>query len=536
MNDVPTDPVNEPKTGPEADATDPGPVPDPASTGSAAGPPADPAVVPPGEPPSGVPIDPPVSPRHATEEIPPHAPEDAPSTPPTVPEGLHQGRVLRLTAEQVILELPDGRSGAVPLVEFAGQPMPAIGASLQVIIQPADPVGDLLALSKRDAETLTFWESIKPGDLIEGVVTGMNKGGLDVDLGGARAFLPASHADTQPMKDISILIGEHVKCVVTLVDPTARDLIVSRRNYLRGQNKRKRKELFDGLVEGETRTGKVASIADYGAFVDIGGANGLLHTSDMSWGRIKHPSQVVQQGQELEVKILDVDRKKGRISLGLKQLQPDPWDAVAQRYPEQTKVTGRVLNLTDFGAFLELEDGVEALLPLSEMSWSKRIGRSSDFVKKGDTPEVVVLQVDPDRRRISVGLKQLEENPWADVETRFPVNETFKGKVSKIAEFGAFVELATDVEGLVHISELTDHRVRSVGDVVTEGNQVEVRVLKIDTAAQRISLSMRPAPEAGAEPTDAGKPKKKRKKPLRGGLASHFEWGSEDSPIGKLNL
>lgn len=435
----------------------------------------------------------------------------------------HQAAVTRLTAEYVFAQLEDGRQGAIPLIEFSGQPVPGTGDTLTVIIQSVDEGTGLLALSKQQADELGFWDAVKEGDLLEGVITGMNKGGLDVDIGGARAFLPGSQVDVRPVRDISVLIGEHVKCIVTQVDRTARDLIVSRRKYLRKELKKRRSELFDGLEEGQTRTGTVASLTDYGAFVDVGGANGLLHLTDMTWKRLNHPSDLLKVGQELTVRVLHVDRKEGKISLGLKQLEPDPWDGIETRYPKDKRVTGTVRSLTDFGAFLELEPGIEALLPVSEMSWSRRPVHPSEVVKRGETREVVVLKVSTEKRRISVGLKQLEENPWASVETRFPANATVKGKVTRIIDFGAFVELAPGVEGLIHISELSDRRVRAVGDVVQEGQEVEARVLKVDQAAQRISLSMRP-PEPEHRAAEGDRATKKRKRPLRGGLASHFEW------------
>jgi small subunit ribosomal protein S1 len=299
-------------------------------------------------------------------------------------------------------------------------------------------------------------------------------------------------------------------------------LIVSRRKYLEKDRKDRRKRLLDDLTEGEKRTGKVTNVTDYGAFVDLGGVDGLIHITDMSWTHIKHPKEAVQQGQDIEVCILNVDREKGKISLGLKQTQPDPWESVAEKYAKGTRVKGKVLRLADFGAFVELEEGIEALLPLAEMSWSKRPINPGDFVKVGDEIETEVLRADVKRRRISISMKQLQENPWSKIEETFPVNEKCKGKVTKIMEFGAFVELAPGVEGLIHISELSTRRVKTVGDVVKEGQEVEVRVLKIDKPGQRISLSMKPPGESPAE-GDA-KAKKKRKRPLRGGLSSHFDW------------
>lgn len=441
---------------------------------------------------------------------------------------IRYGTVIEVTTDLVVLSLGNQIIGKVPFIEFAGHPTPKPGDEVSVIIEQYDPANNTLILSKRHADEMVFWQTVQPGDLLEGVVTGMNKGGLDIDIGGARAFLPASHVDPHRMKDISMLIGEHVQVVVTQVDRTTKDLVVSRRKAIERQRKEERKAILETLVDGELRTGTVTNLTEYGAFVSLGGADGLIHITDLSWGRVMNPAEVVQAGQEITVRVLKVDRQKGKISLGLKQATADPWESVSERYPVGSNIRAKVARLADFGAFLELEKGVDALLPLSEMSWSRKIGRPEDIVQIGQEIEVQVLKVEQDKRRISVGLRQLQEDPWANIQARFPVDGKFPGKVSKIMEFGAFVELAPGVEGLVHISELSLRRVNAVSDVVKEGQEIEVRVLKIDTAAQRISLSLKPPPPQGpahgAEAGAARKPDKKRKKPLRGGLSSHFDW------------
>lgn len=435
------------------------------------------------------------------------------------------GRVSRVTTDQVFVNLDGEQRGAVPLIEFAGQPLPRENDEITVVVDRYDSDAGIVVLSKRQADELAFWQAVKPGDVLEGVVTGMNKGGLDVDIGGARAFLPSSQVDLHKMRDISVLIGEHVRCVVTQVDRATHDLVLSRRKYQEKEREDHRRQLIEALVEGELHAGKVTSLTDYGAFVDLGGVDGLIHITDLSWGRFRHPSDVVQEGQQLEVRILKVDREKGKVSLGLKQARPDPWTTVVEKYPVGSRVRGRVLRLADFGAFIELEEGVEALLPISEMSWSKKLASPGDVVKVGDEPETVVLKVDADKRRISLGLKQTEENPWTTLEAKFPVNTKTRGKVTKLMEFGAFVEIAPGVEGLIHISELSERRVRAVADVVKEGQEVEVRVIKLDMEHQRVSLSMKPEPAPVPAAAAAAKGKvKPRKKPLRGGLASHFEW------------
>lgn len=454
------------------------------------------------------------------------ASEVSAAQPEVSPFTVHQGRVARVTTEEVLILLEDGRQGTVPLIEFAGQPLPKDGDGVSVIIEREDPQTGRVVLSKRHADELTFWESVQPGDELEGVVTGMNKGGLDIDIGGARAFLPASQVDTHRMKDISLLIGEHVRCIVTQVDRTTCDLIVSRKKYLEKEAHERRRQALESLVEGDIRSGTVTNLTEYGAFIDLGGVDGLLHMTDISWGRVRDPREVLQVGQPIRVRILKINHETGKVSLGLKQVKPNPWDGIETRYPKDRRLKAKVARMADFGAFLELEEGVDALLPIGELSWSKHVNHPSDVVKIGDEIEVVVLKVDPEKKRISVSLKQTQENPWATVEARFPVNAKVKGKVVKVLDFGAFVEIAPGVEGLVHISELSEKRVKAVGDVVSEGQEVEVRVVRLDVSGQRISLSMKPEQKTPLKSAEAAKldKKKARKRPLRGGLSSHFEW------------
>ena len=494
------------KAGPEAAAETPLP---PAESASVSG---EAAPVPPSEEPAAAP----------SSEA--GAPAEAVSAPPQI----QHGKITRVTAEQVFVVIETGQAGYVPLIEFAGQPLPRVGDDISVIVDRQDEkTGDFI-FSKRQADEFTFWQSVQPGDILEGVVTGMNKGGLDVDIGGARAFLPSSQVDMRRMHDISVLIGEHVRCVVTQVDRTTMDLVVSRRKLQEIEKQEARKQAVEQIQEGEIRTGTVSSITDFGAFVNIGGVDALLHMSDMSWGRIRPPAEVVKKGQELTVKVLKVDRVNGKVSVGLKQAKPNPWEYAQEKYPEGSRVKVKVLRFADFGAFVELEDGLEALLPISELSWTRRIGHPSDILKEGEEREVVVLKVAPAKRRISVGLRQVEPNPWDTIEQQCPLNSMVQGKVTKIMDYGAFVEILPGIEGLVHISALSDRRVKAVSDVVKEGQEVNVRVIKIDKENQRVSLSMKPEPAprkgqpAAAETGKATEKKKHR--PARGGLSSHFDW------------
>lgn len=448
-----------------------------------------------------------------------------PAAPPPRPV-LQKGRVVRVTAEEVSIELEDARRGTVPLIEFAGQPLPKDGDEVSVIIESENPETGALALSKRQADEQTFWDAVQPGDMLEGVVTGMNKGGLDIDIGGARAFLPASQVDVRRMKDISVLIGEHVRCIVSQVDRTTHDLVVSRRKVQERERKEHRAEVLETIQEGEIRPGTVKNLAEFGAFIDLGGLEALLHVTDMSWGRVHNPREVVSPGQELQVRVLKVDRQTGKVSVGLKQATPDPWEGIEARYPSGTRLHAKIARIADFGAFIELEPGVDALLPLSEISWSRRVNKPDEVVKPGDEVDVVVLKVDPAKRRISVSVKAGQESPWSHIESKYPANAMVPGKVIKIVDFGAFVELAPGVEGLVHISELSDRRVKTVHEILKEGQEANFRVIRIDPEAQRISLSMKPPPKerAAAVEEKPGKAKPARKRPLRGGLSSHFEW------------
>ncbi|NLX21769.1 MAG: S1 RNA-binding domain-containing protein [Phycisphaerae bacterium] len=476
----------------------------------------------------------PIAPDTAPLASPPCSmPEPPPPPSPSGPVGqmqegsIQRAKVVEVRPDGVLFNLGDRFHGSVPLIEFAGHPTPKPGDEISVITERFYPETGEVVLSKRHADEELFWQSVQPGDLLEGVVTGMNKGGLDIDIGGARAFLPASQVDLRRIKDISVLIGEHVQCVVAQVDRTTKDLIVSRRKAMEREREQERRKLLQNLTEGEVCTGRVSNITDYGAFVTVNGVDGLVHITDLSWGRVKHPAEVVQVGQEVSVRILKVDQEKGKVSLSIRQATPDPWETVESKYPVGSRITARIARLADFGAFVQLEPGVDALLPLSEMSWSHRVNNPADIVKVGDELELAILKVEPAKQRISVGLKQTTEDPWTTVDARFPVNEIVKGKVSKIMDFGCFVEIAPGMEGLVHISELSLRRVNAVSDVVKEGQEVDVRILKIDKEAQRISLSMRPAPKLRLdEQVDSGRAKAKtaRKKPLRGGLTSHFDW------------
>jgi small subunit ribosomal protein S1 len=452
---------------------------------------------------------------------------DAAPSSPSSPVRL--GRITEIVGEDVFVDLDDQSKGTVPLVEFSKDDPPVIGREIRVIFEHFNPSGGINVLSKRKADRELAWTRIKPGEIVEGRVTAMNKGGLEVDLGGVRAFMPSSQCDVHRMRDISTLLSLTVRCEVLEVNRGRGEVVVSRRSVLIRDREETRKRMLDEVQEGQVRHGVVGNLTDYGAFVNLGGIDGLLHISDMSWGHVRKASDILRPGQEIEVKVLKIDRAKGKISLGLKQVKPNPWDTIDTKYPVGARVQGRVTHLAEFGAFVELEEGLEGLVPLSEMSWVRRVRKPSDVVQEDAVVDVVVLSVDKDKHRLSLGMKQTESDPWAGVAEQYPKNAMVPGKVLRLAEFGAFVELRPGVEGLVHISEMSQKRISTPRDVVEEGKEVQVRVLGVDVEKRRISLSLKPAPPeapAAAKPEPEKAKAAKRKKPLRGGLASHWDWAS----------
>ncbi len=469
----------------------------------------------------------------SSEDLAELAGREAPLTPApsadALRDGVRRGRVVAVHGDDVFIELGGKNQAAVKLGEFGGaEHQPAVGAMIDVVIDRLDRASGLLLVHLPGAVRPAHWDNLSVGVIVEGRVTGMNKGGLEVDLKGVRAFLPASQVDVAHIKDISIFIGETVRCEVAELDRRHKSIVLSRRRVVEKEREEHRLRLIGELAEGQFRSGTVRNLTDFGAFVDLGGVEGLIHISDLSYAQVKKVSDVVSVGQTVEVKILKISSEKKRISLGLKQVKPDPWIGVEERYPIGTRLRARVVRTADFGAFAELEEGVDGLIPISEMSWTQRVKSVADVVSEGQVVDAVVIRVEPEKRRIALSMKQVAEDPWAGVFESFPVNSVINGNVSKLAEFGAFVEIAPGVEGLVHISELSDQRVKKVSDIVQPGQQVQVKVLGIDGKARRVSLSIKSAaarPEPVESAAGPAKPAKKRKKELRGGLSSHFDWG-----------
>lgn len=443
------------------------------------------------------------------------------------------GTIVALSDDDIFLEFGPKSQGVLPRNQFGKKEPLTVGRKVDVTVERVDPETGLIIVNRKGAVARATWTNLQPGMIVEGRVTGLIKGGLEISVQGIRAFMPASQAELTPQKDLSVLLNQHVRCEVLEVDRRSKNVLVSRRKVLEKESRERRAQLKTELEAGQVRKGSVRSITEFGAFVDLGGIDGLVHISDLSYGNVAKVEDVLSVGQEVEVKILKIDRERDRISLGLKQLQPDPWAHVSERYPEGTHVKARVTRLANFGAFAEVESGVEALIPMSELGWN-RVGRVSDVVSEGAVIDAVVLRVEPKKRRLALSLKQAQADPWVEVLNSFPAQSLVKGKVTRLADFGAFVQLVPGVEGLIHISEMSTQRVRSAGDVVKVGEEVEVRVLGVDLENRRISLSIKaaqePAPSAvaaeGARETAAvaAEKAKKRKKPLRGGLSSHFDW------------
>lgn len=367
------------------------------------------------------------------------------------------------------------------------------------------------------------WSTLEVGQIVDAVVTGTNKGGLELEVKNMRAFMPAGQVEMFHVPDFAQYVGQKMTAEVTQFDREGRNIVLSRRNILEREREAAKQKLMEELAEGQTRRGTVRSVMDFGAFVDLGGVDGLLHVSELSFRRVKNVSEVVKVGDLVDVKIIKIDKVAGKLSLSLKQAMPDPWVDAAAKYPVGTTLTGRVTRVEAFGAFVEAEEGIEGLLPVSEMSW-QRIKHPSDLVKEGDTIKLVVISLDPTARRMSFSLKQAGPDPWKTANERYATDMIVGGKVTRIVDFGAFVELEPGLEGLIHISEMADHRVRSASEVAKIGQDVQVQVLEVDKDNRRIGLSLKrakaatvpaPAPEAA---TPAAPAPKKKKVELRGGL------------------
>jgi small subunit ribosomal protein S1 len=536
--------------------------------------------------------------------------------------GIVSGKVIEIVGDQVVVDVGYKSEGLVPLNEWEDEPPPQPGDSVEVLLEGMEDETGEIVLSRKKAHRMRAWEMViskyHEGDVVRGRVTRKIKGGLLVDIG-VNVFLPASQVDIRRPSDIADYIDQEIDCMILKIDEGRRNIVVSRRKLIEITREQQKKQLLAEIEPGQIRTGTVKNIADFGAFVDLGGIDGLLHITDMSWGRINHPSdmvkiddqievmvlhvdkdrekialglkqksaspwenvadkypvgtrvmgevvnvmsygafvkleegieglvhisemswtkrinhpsELVQIGDKIEVVVLGINKEKQEISLGMKQTQANPWDQVASKYPPGTMIEGTVRNLTNYGAFIEIEEGIDGLLHISDMSWTRKIGHPNELLEKGQRVVCQVLNVDQERKRIALGLKQLKEDPWeTDIPDRYKPGDVVHGKVTKLTNFGVFVELEPGLEGLLHISELADHKVDSPEEVVKVGDEIEVKVLRVDRGERKIGLSRKKAhwskgdeaddeaPEAATESSRAGTPPAKGEpKELKGGL------------------
>ena len=414
-------------------------------------------------------------------------------------DNLIKGTVVKLTDKYVVVDVGSKSEGVVPLAQIMGrdgQPKFKPGDTIDVVPDRGQTEEGYVLLSHEKAQRVRVWDDIEKAyndkANIKGYVVDRVKGGLSVDVGGVRAFLPGSQVDLKPVRNLDGYKGQEIDVRVIKLNKKRGNIVVSRKQLLDEEQSEKRSKTLEHLEEGAVLTGTVKNLTDYGAFVDLGGLDGLLHITDMSWGRLTHPRDLVNVGDEIHVKVLKFDKDKQRVSLGFKQLTPDPWLDAAERYPISAHVRGRVLSVTDYGAFVELEQGIEGLVHVSEMTWSKRMKHPSKIVKPGDEVETVVLNVNPTERRISLGLKQLEQNPWEMLHDKYPVGSVVEGKVRNLTDFGAFIEIEDGIDGLVHVSNLSwTKRVKHPSEVLKKGEKVKAQVLAIEPEHRRLSLGIK---------------------------------------------
>jgi small subunit ribosomal protein S1 len=410
-----------------------------------------------------------------------------------------KGTVLKLTATHVVVDIGTKSEGMLPLSEVLdheGKPKVKPGDEIEVMREKGQTEEGYVNLSHQKAARIHAWDEIEKAHHekrpIKAVVIERTKGGLTVDILGARAFLPGSQVDLRPIRNLDGMKGQTLEVTVIKVNKKRGNIVVSRKELLEGEQNEKRSKTLEHLEEGSILTGVVKNLTEYGAFVDLGGLDGLLHITDMSWGRLTHPRDLVNVGDQIQVKVLKYDKEKQRVSLGFKQLTPDPWLDAEHRYPVGAHVSGRVISVTDYGAFVELEQGIEGLVHVSEMTWSKRMKHPSKLVNVGDQVECVVLNVNPGERRISLGMRQLAENPWDALHDKYPVGMTVEGRVRNLTDFGAFIEIEDGIDGLVHVSNLSwTKRVKHPSEVLKKGDRVKAVVLAIEPDKRRLSLGVK---------------------------------------------
>jgi small subunit ribosomal protein S1 len=407
-----------------------------------------------------------------------------------------RGRVVHIGRDSVLVDVGYKSEGIIDLDEFPDQGRHLqVGEEVDVLLEEKEDSEGQVILSKEKANRIKIWDDISKkydnNDVVDGVVVARIKGGLTVDIG-LKAFLPGSQIDLRPVRNLDKLIGERLQMRIIKLNKRRGNIVLSRRVLLEEERQRAKEKTLASLAEGQIIEGVVKNITEYGAFIDLGGIDGLLHITDMSWGRVSHPSELFAIGDKVRVMVLKFDQEHERVSLGLKQMTPDPWMDVAEKYPETSRVSGKVVSITDYGAFVELEEGIEGLVHVSQMSWARRTRHPSKIVNIGDTIEAVVLSVDRDKKRISLGMKQIEPNPWTTVDERYPVGSEVEGKVRNLTDFGAFIALEEGIDGLIHISDMSwTQRVKHPSEILKKGQKVRAVVLNVDKDNERLSLGLK---------------------------------------------
>ncbi|MCO6435565.1 MAG: 30S ribosomal protein S1 [Phycisphaerae bacterium] len=411
------------------------------------------------------------------------------------PGSILTGKIVGRAGDDVVVDVGLKSEGLIPSNEWEDNEEPRVGEEVKVWLETVESDSGHIVLSKRKADRIINWQRIadskNEGDIVDGRVVRKIKGGLLVDIG-YLAFLPASQVDIRRPGDIGEYIGREVRAKILKIDTERRNIVISRRKLIDEERAAAKEKLMSTLEVGQVRTGTVKNIADFGAFVDLGGIDGLLHITDMSWDRVGHPSEVLKIDQEVEIKVLNVDREKEKIALGLKQLKPNPWDEVENRYPAGTKLSGEVVNITNYGAFVKIDEGIEGLVHISEMSWTRRINHPSEILAVGDTIDVVVLEVNKNKQEISLGIKQTQENPWNHVAEKYPPNTRINGRVRNLTNYGAFVEIEEGIDGLLHVSDMSwTKKINHPSETLKKGDVIDCVVLNVDQEKQRIALGLK---------------------------------------------
>jgi len=411
------------------------------------------------------------------------------------PDKLLSGKVIGFAGDSVVVDVGLKSEGISDKEEFEDIAAVKVGDTIQVLLEELEGEGGLVELSKRKADRLINWnrlmDTVKEGDQITGKVMRKIKGGLLVDIG-VPVFLPASQVDIRRPSDIGEFIGREIRSEVLKIDEERRNIVISRRKLLETERESAKKRLLDSINQGDVVTGTVKNIADFGAFIDLGGIDGLLHITDMSWGRINHPSEMLHVDQRVEVKVLNIDYQREKIALGMKQKDASPWEDIEKKYPVNARVRGEVVNLMSYGAFIRLEDGIEGLVHISEMSWTRRINHPSEMVEAGQEVDVVILEIDKDKQEISLGMKQVEVNPWELVAEKYPTGTVIEGEVRNLANYGAFIEIEPGIDGLLHVSDISwTKKVAHPNEVYAKGESVQCIILEVDQEKQRIALGVK---------------------------------------------